>query len=359
MDAKRPDQLNLTHLGWLLTAAAAGWLLYLLSPILTPFLFAAILAYICNPLVERLARLKAPRTLGTILAMLLLFGAFAALLLIMVPLFEKQVGLFLERLPGYLDWLKLHLAPWLKERFDVELQFDSAYLKQVLSEHWQSAGGLAAQLLPSLKSGGLALAGFFANLVLVPVVLFYVLRDWNAILARIDEIIPRRWHDQVCELAREVDEVLGGFLRGQFAVMLLMSLFYALGLRLVGLELALPIGTIAGLLVFVPYLGMIVGLTLATLAGLMQFQALSGLIPVWIVFAAGQALEGMVVTPWLVGERIGLHPVAVIFAVLAFGQLFGFFGVLLALPASAALLVGLRMVRRKYLESGLYQEPQK
>jgi predicted PurR-regulated permease PerM len=187
-------------------------------------------------------------------------------------------------------------------------------------------------------------------------VLFYVLRDWNLIVARVDEVIPRRWHEQVGAVAREVDDVLGSFLRGQISVMLLMSLFYALGLRLVGLELALPIGIIAGLLVFVPYLGMIVGLTLATLAGLMQFQSLGGMIPVWIVFGAGQALEGVVVTPWLVGDRIGLHPVAVIFAVLAFGQLFGFFGVLLALPMSAVLLVGLRLLRKNYLKSSLYRD---
>lgn len=355
MDTKRLGELNLGHLWWLLPVGAAGWLLYLLGPILAPFLFAAILAYICNPLVERLARLKIPRAVGTLLAMALLFGLFAALLLIMIPLFERQVSLFVERLPGYLDWLRQHLAPWLKARFDVELQLDSAHLKQALAGHWQSAGGLAAQFLPSLKSGGLAVAAFLANLVLVPVVLFYVLRDWNVIVARIDEIVPRRWHKRVGAVAREVDEVLGGFLRGQVAVMLLMSLFYAFGLWLAGLELALPIGIIAGLLVFVPYLGMTVGLTLATLAGLMQFQSLGGMIPVWIVFGSGQALEGMALTPWLVGDRIGLHPVAVIFALLAFGQLFGFFGVLLALPASAVLLVGLRRLRKRYLDSGLYQ----
>lgn len=355
MDTKRLGELNLNHLWWLLPVVAVGGLFYLLSPILAPFLFAAILAYICNPLVDRLAGLKIPRALGTILAMVFLFGLFAALLLIMIPLFERQVSLFIERLPGYIDWFRQHLAPWLKARFDVELQLDSAHLKQALAEHWQSAGGFAAQFLPSLGSGGLALVGFFANLVLVPVVLFYVLRDWHLIVARIDEVIPRRWHEQVVAVVREVDEVLGGFLRGQISVMLLMSLFYALGLWLVGLELALPIGIIAGLLVFVPYLGMIVGLTLATLAGLMQFQSLGGIIPVWAVFGAGQVLEGVVVTPWLVGDRIGLHPVAVIFAVLAFGQLFGFFGVLLALPMSAVLLVGLRLLRKNYLKSSLYR----
>ncbi|MDD5330886.1 MAG: AI-2E family transporter [Sulfuricella sp.] len=355
MDKKRPDGLNLNRLWWLLPAAAAGWLFYLLRPVLTPFLFAVILAYICNPLVERMVRLKIPRTLGTLLAMALLYGVFAALLLVMVPLFEKQVELFLERLPGYLDWFRQHLAPWLKARFDLDLRLDADYLKHVLSEHWQGAGGLATQFLPSLTSGGIAVVGFLANLVLLPVVLFYVLRDWNVLVADVDEFIPRRWHRRVGEVAREVDEVLAGFLRGQLLVILLMCMFYSLGLWVAGLELALPIGIVAGTLVFVPYLGAIVGLALATLAGLMQFQSFGAMIPVWVVFGLGQTLEGTVVTPWLVGDRIGLHPLAVIFAVLAFGQLFGFFGVLLALPASAALLVGLRILRKSYLDSGLYR----
>ena len=194
------------------------------------------------------------------------------------------------------------------------------------------------------------------NRLLVPVVLFYLLRDWNALLARIDGLLPRRWHAQFGVIAREVDAVLAEFLRGQIAVMLLMSVFYVLALWLAGLEFALPIGIITGMLVFVPYVGMLTGLVLATLVALMQFPSVSGVIPVWIALGIGQALEGMLVTPLLVGQRIGLHPVAVIFALLAFGQIFGFFGVLLALPASAALLVGLRHLGRHYLDSSLYKE---
>lgn len=353
MDSKRSADLQ--YLWWLALATVAAALIYLLSPILTPFLLAGILAYICDPLVTRMLAKKIPRTVGTILVMILLTGVFVVLTLIMVPLIEKEIGLFMERLPGVLDWLRGTVAPWLQTALGVELQFDIATLKQAVSAHWQSAGGIAAKLLPSLTSGGMALVGFLMNLLLVPVVLFYLLRDWDMLIARIDEMIPRRWHPQVAGLAGEMDHVLAEFLRGQVSVMLLMAAYYVAGLWLAGLDFALPIGLLAGLLVFVPYLGMITGLTLATLAGIMQFQALTGLIPVWVVFAIGQALEGMVVTPWLVGDRIGLHPVAVIFALLAFGQLFGFFGVLLALPVSAALLVWLRHVRRKYLESGIYK----
>jgi len=238
----------------------------------------------------------------------------------------------------------------------VELQFDLAALKNPIHQNLQGADGLGMKLLASLKIGGLAVLGFVVNLLLVPVVLFYLLRDWDDLLARINALLPRRWHARLTGVAAEIDAVLAEFLRGQIAVMVLMSVLYVLGLWLAGLEFALPIGIITGMLVFVPYVGMLTGLVLATLVALMQFPGAGGAIPVWIVFAIGQALEGMLVTPLLVGKRIGLHPVAVIFALLAFGQIFGFFGVLLALPASAALLVGLRHLGKQYLDSSLYKK---
>jgi len=344
------------NLWWIVPAAAVVALLYFLSPILAPFLFAAILAYMSNPMVGWLARHRVRRELGALLVMLLLGGLLALLLLILLPLFAKEVALLSERLPGLLARLNDNLIPWIKTKFDVELQFDLPGLKKLIHESLQGADGLGMKLLASLKIGGLALLGFVVNLLLVPVVLFYLLRDWNALLARIDGLLPRRWHAQFGVIAREVDAVLAEFLRGQIAVMLLMSVFYVLALWLAGLEFALPIGIITGMLVFVPYVGMLTGLVLATLVALMQFPSVSGVIPVWIALGIGQALEGMLVTPLLVGQRIGLHPVAVIFALLAFGQIFGFFGVLLALPASAALLVGLRHLGRHYLDSSLYKE---
>jgi predicted PurR-regulated permease PerM len=213
---------------------------------------------------------------------------------------------------------------------------------------------LVAKLLGSLKIGGLAVVAFLVNLLLVPVVLFYLLRDWHALLARVDRLIPRHAHAKAREILGEVDAVLAEFLRGQLLVILVMSLYYVLALWLARLEFALPIGLITGALVFIPYVGALLGFVLGSIAALMQFDSLSGLAWVWLAFGLGQALEGMAVTPLLVGERIGLHPVAVIFALLAFGQLFGFFGVLLALPASAALLVALRHLRRAYLASSLY-----
>lgn len=345
---------DLHYLWWLLLACVSGGLLYLLSPILTPFLLAAVIAYICNPMVSRLARNNIPRTAGTILVMLLSLVAFGTLILIMVPLFQKEAGRLLDKMPAFLDMLKNHIIPWLESRLDISLEPDMEVLKEAVSEHWQSAGGVAAKILPSLTSGGMAVVEFLVNLLLVPVVLFYLLRDWDVLIAQIDEMIPRYWHQQVSKLAHETDRILAEFLRGQLAVIVLMSMCYITGLWLVGLEFALPIGLVAGILVFVPYLGMIVGLTLATFAAIMQFQDWSGVIPVWIVFGAGQLLEGMLITPWLVGDRIGLHPVVVIFALMAFGQLFGFFGILLALPVSAIMLVWLRHLHQRYISSNFY-----
>ncbi|MDD2685407.1 MAG: AI-2E family transporter [Gallionella sp.] len=342
---------------WLAVFAVLFALLYLLGPILTPFVAAAILAYICNPLAQRLYAWKVPRTLAVVLVMGGLLLAFVLLLLILLPLLQKEIGLFVTRLPEWAESAHLHLLPLLQQWFGANLEWDSAALKDMLLSHWQSAGNVAAKILPWLGNSGGALFAVLMNLLLIPVVMFYLLRDWDDMMARISHLLPRHWHGKVSEIAAEVDGILAEFLRGQISVMLLMSVFYVLALWLVGLEFALPIGIVAGMLVFVPYLGMVMGLALATLAAAMQFTALGSVVLVWVVFGAGQLLEGMVVTPMLVGERVGLHPLAVIFALMAFGQLFGFFGLLLALPLAAILLVALRHVRTAYLASAMYRHP--
>ena len=342
---------------WLSFAVVAAVLLYLLSPILTPFVAAGILAYICNPLVQRLSAWKVPRTLAVVLVMGGLLLLSGLLLLIMLPLLEKEIGLFVTRLPDWIEVLRVRLLPQLQQWFGVSLAWDSQALKNLLLSHWQGAGGVAGKLLPWLGSSGGALVGALVSLLLIPVAMFYLLRDWDALVARLDELVPRDWHGKVTEVAAEVDRVLAEFLRGQISVMLLMSVYYVTALWLAGLEFALPIGILAGMLVFVPYLGMIIGLLLATLAAVMQFPGFSGVLLVWAAFGVGQLLEGMVVTPWLVGDRIGLHPLVVIFALLAFGQVLGFFGLLLALPLSAILLVALRYGKAWYLTSSMYQKP--
>ncbi len=336
-------------------AVVGGLMLYLLSPILAPFLLAAILAYICDPLVTRLQRRRLPRALATVVVLLLLLALLVALFLILLPLVIKEATLLVERMPGFIERINGELLPWLREKTGLNIQLDSETMRRLITDGVKNSEGLPEKILSSLTLGGMAIVGFFANLVLVPVVLFYLLRDWGLLVERIDQLIPRRWHGRISTLAREVDAVLAEFLRGQLSVMVLMSVYYCVALWVAGLEFALPIGIVTGILVFVPYLGVTIGLVLATITAIMQFGSLAGAIPVWIAIAVGQLLEGFVVTPWLVGDRIGLHPLAVIFALLAFGQIFGFFGILLALPASAALLVWLRHVRQDYLVSPIYR----
>ena len=337
---------------WIVVVTVAGTLLSLLAPRLAPCLFAAILAYICNPLVERMAKRNVPRGFATALVLLLLAAITTLLIVILLPLLVRQVRAVTEQMPIYIDWARTQVEPWVQQTFGIDL--DVQLVKDWLIEHVSEIQNLALKLLPTLRTGGLALIEFALNLVLIPVVLFYLLRDWPSLVHSIDVMIPRRWHTTTRTLLRDIDCVLGEFLRGQLLVMLLMALFYVIGLWLVGLEYALSVGLIAGLLTFVPYLGVIIGVALATLTGLLQFDGYTPIFWIWGIFFAANMLEGYVFVPWLVGDRIGLHPVAVIFALLAFGQLFGFFGVLLALPASAALLVWLRNLRGKYLGSGAY-----
>src|SRR6185503_15262393 len=338
---------------WLAIALVIGGLVYVLSPILAPFLAGAIFAYMLNPLVGRLARYM-PRIVAVVLVLLFALALLVALALVILPLFIRELRLMSERLPAFLAWVNQEAAPWLKERFNINFQLDIETVKQMAGGVLASNQDLVTGLLGSLKIGGIALITFLVNVLLVPVVLFFLLRDWSLLLARVDSMIPRRLHARARSFLAEIDAVLAEFLRGQLIVMLVMSVYYSVALWLTDLEFWLPVGVITGLLVIIPYVGAFTGFLLGTVAALLQFGSMAGVAWVWLAFASGQALEGMAVTPLLVGKRIGLHPVAVIFALLAFGQLFGFFGVLLALPASAALLVTLRHLKGAYLAGSLY-----
>jgi predicted PurR-regulated permease PerM len=350
-----PAWLNWNALVIALALLGLGALFYLLSPILAPFLAAAILAYIFDPMVSKLEARGLSRTWSTVLAVFALLFAVALFLLIVLPLFYKEAAQLSAQIPGLAESLKSRVIPWVNDKLGVAVSLDAASFRQFVTDNLSDASAVAKRVFSSVGVGGMALIGFLVNLVLIPVVLFYVLRDWPSIVQGVDTMVPRAMHGTVTTIVKEIDAVLSEFLRGQLSVMLLMAVFYVLGLWIVGLEFALPVGLITGLLVFVPYLGSGTGLLLGTIAAIMQFPSMGGVLGVWAVFAIGQVLEGMVVTPWLVGDRIGLHPVAVLFALMAFGQVFGFFGVLLALPASAAILVGLRHLKAHYQSSRIYR----
>jgi predicted PurR-regulated permease PerM len=351
----RPEQLQTAW--WIGLGLLFVWLIYLLSPILTPFLAGAIFAYILNPGVDWLARKRVPRALGALLMIVLLVILLLLLVLIIAPLIRKQITELSLHVPAFLQLLDQVVAPRLKVWFGWEVHFDVESIKNLIAEQWQSADGLGERLLSSLKLGGLALAGLLGNLLLIPLVLFYLLADWPDLTQRLDHAIPRRWYDQVRAISGQIDAVLAEFLRGQLAVMGLLALYYTAALWLGGIDFALPIGIITGGLVFVPYLGFATGLILALIVAALQLDGLHSLLVVAGVFGFGQMLESFFLTPRIVGNRIGLHPLAVVFALLAFGQVFGFFGILLALPASAVLLVGLRRVGQSYFESAFYRRP--
>lgn len=330
-------------------------LLYVLSPILAPFLLAAILAYICNPLNDRMERAGLPRLVAVLVSLLLIVAVVAGLFLIILPLLYEEATILASRLPEALGLANQKLSPWLREKFGIRIRFDPASLQKLAAANWDAVQVILEYAYQSAKTGGTALLGAVAVLLLTPVAAFYLMLDWNRLLDRIDAALPRRWRDKTAAVAGDIDAVLSEFLRGQTLVMLVLAAYYSLALWIIGLPSALSVGVVTGLLIFIPYIGFATGFALALLVALLQFTGWGLVIAVLIVYGIGQLLESFLLTPFLVGERIGLHPLAVIFALMAFGQLFGFFGVLAALPASAALLVGLRELRTLYLASPFYK----
>ena len=356
MESAHPATTLARRWQWLLIAVIAGWLLWLLAPILTPFVFAAMLGWLGDPLVDRLERRGWSRLLGVVLVFCAMTLLVIVALVLLVPMIERQIVTLVESLPRYRDWFIGTVLPWLEDKTGFELLawFDPGTIFQLIREHWERAGGIAANVIGYVSRSGFLLIAWIANVVLIPVLTFYFLRDWDLLVERIAALVPRDHIGTVRRLARESDGVLGAFLRGQFAVMLTLGVLYALGLWAVGLDLGLLIGFIAGLVSFVPYLGPATGVVLGVIAALVQFGDWQHVALVLGVFGLGQLIESYWLTPKLVGDKIGLHPVAVIFAIMAGGQLFGFLGVLLALPVAAVANVMLRYAHERYRHSSLY-----
>ncbi len=341
---------------WLMFGVVAIGGLYLLAPVLTPFLFAALLAYLGDPLIDRLEARKISRSWAVTLVFGVIILGLLLLMLLLIPMSAHQFRGLMQRFPTYLDWLQTSIVPWLHDTFgaDPEL-FNLASLRTQLLNYAQEIGDLAGGLFKSLQESSTVVFSWIADLILVPVVTFYLLRDWDLLVARIRALLPRRIEPTVCKLAQESDVVIGAFLRGQFIVMAALGIIYSVGLAIIGLDFSLLIGLIAGLVSFVPYLGLIIGILTASIVAILQFHSLVTVIPVLMVFGAGQMISDLALTPALVGDRIGLHPVAVLFAVLAGGHLFGFFGILLALPVAAVIVVLLRHAQNEYLQSSFYR----
>ncbi|TCS42649.1 AI-2E family transporter [Reinekea marinisedimentorum] len=345
---------------WLLLAAVVllGWLLVALSPILSPFLTAILLAYLGDPLVDRLESWKVSRTNGVIITFLVLTLVIVLSVLLIIPAVLQQIEHLINNIPVIANWITTVAVPYLESQLDIDLiEYDWAELTQNLD--WAATSNVVKTILSNVTQSSFAVLGAIGNLVLVPVVTFYLLRDWDLLVERLAELMPRYYIGTISGVASECHEMLGAFFRGQLLVMAAQGVMYSVGLMLIGLDLGLLIGMLAGLVSIVPYLGSIVGISAGLIAAFFQFGDWVHLLLVLAVFGIGQALEGTVLTPKLVGDRIGLHPVAVIFAVLAGGQLFGFVGILLALPAAAVLNVLLRRIHNSYRGSSLYGQAAK
>ena len=342
-------------LSWFALSAVGFTLVWLLAPVLTPFLIGAVLAYALHPAVESLVLRRVPRVAAVVLVEVAAVVAALAVLLLIVPILSKELPLMREQIPLLADRVNGSLAPWLA-KWGIHVALDTASIKAFVLKYLDAnVEDWFSTVMSSARIGGSILLTIVGNAILVPVVLFYLLLDWPNLMRRARELVPPRMLAGVEGFLDECDTVLGQYLRGQLLVMVILAAFYSIGLALFRFDLAVPVGVFTGLAIFIPYLGFGLGLVLALLAGLLQFASLYGLVAVAVVYGIGQFVESLFLTPRLVGERIGMNPLMVIFALLAFGQLFGFVGVLIALPVSAVLVVAAGRVRRAYLDSRLYQ----
>ena len=343
---------------WTGLCALAALVLWLLGPVLMPFVVAAVLAYALSPLVRAVQRVCAgrlPRLVAVVLVEAVFLLLLVALFTLLIPILAHELPRMRDQLPVLVERVQTDLVPWLQAK-GIHVVLDSASIKAfVLQAFNTSFDDGFKQALTSLRIGGSVALAVVGNLVLIPVVLFYLLLDWQRFVRHVEALVPMPARGVYDRFVAECDEVLGQYLRGQLSVMALLAIYYSVAMWAFGLDLALPIGVFTGLAVFVPYIGFGFGLVLALLASVLQFAPAEALLMVTVVYGLGQLIESFVLTPRLVGERIGLHPLHVIFALMAFGQLFGFVGVLIALPASAVLLVAIRRLRAQYQASALYR----
>jgi predicted PurR-regulated permease PerM len=334
-------------------------LLLLLGPILTPFIAGAILAYALNPGVDwlrslRIGRFRLSRTLSALIVIAILLAAVIGLGLIIVPMLINEWPLLYDQIPELAVKLSESLRPFFRD-LGINLPADTASFKQLLTEQFLPRGeSMLKSLLASATIGGATVLTWAWNLILIPVVLFYLLKDWHLVVRKLRDAIPRRWIHKTISLANEVNVMLAQYLRGQLSVMLILAVYYSSILGFLGYNVALPVGIISGMMAFIPYIGITIGLSLAIVATMLQFTGVKAWVTLAIVYGFGHSFDALLMTPTLVGRRIQLHPLFVIFALLAFGQLFGFVGVLIALPSSAILSVAFKHLRRHYANSSFY-----
>jgi predicted PurR-regulated permease PerM len=339
---------------WFVGLIVLGLGVFVLRDILLPFVAGMAVAYFLDPMADRLEKWGLSRTLATTVITALFVVVSAGTMVLFLPLLQQQVLDFIAHLPGYIDALRGLLAPALKRLFESLDPEQMERVKAAFSSVGERAMGWAITLMKNIWQSGLAVFNLVSLLLITPIVTFYLLRDWDRIIERIDGLLPRAHAGTIREQMRLVDSTLAGFVRGQGMVCFVLGVFYALALTLAGLDFGLIVGMAAGIVSFVPYVGAIVGLVISVGLAFLQFDEMLRIAIVAAVFVIGQVLEGTFVTPKFVGDRVGLHPVWVIFGALAGGALFGFVGILLALPVTAVIGVLVRFAIERYVASTLF-----
>ncbi|NWK73965.1 AI-2E family transporter [Acinetobacter cumulans] len=334
------------------------WVIYLLKPVVIPFVGAFLIAYLFSPLVNKLHRIGLPRWISISVVFVGIGVALTIAIWYLVPLIWQQLMYAKTNIPANIHWINYTFLPWLSHTFNlVPMEIDTEQMSAAIMEYIQtnySADSIQAMLMKVAQSG-LNFIQIGGTVVLIPVIAFYFLLDWEPMLERMRRLIPRQYEASTMTIVGECHSVLGAFVKGQFLVMFLLGVVYAVGLQVIGLEVGLIIGMIAGLASIIPYLGFAVGIIAAVIATFFQFgMDWMQLVLVLVVFLIGQAVEGYILQPFLLGDKIGLSPVAVVFAVLAGAQLAGFLGMLIALPVAAVIVVLLRHARETYERSTIY-----
>jgi len=341
----------MVFLGVVLVLALA----YVLRGVLVPLFLAFLLAYALDPFVDRLEVLRVPRPLGAILVMLGIAGLFTVVLIYAIPMFVDEVTEASATLPEKVRHLQTRIEPWVTSTLHIKLPHSMNDLSKALTDRLQSGG--AVETARTALFGTLGYVGVALSALIVPVFALYLLMDFDRIVDRVEQLIPRRWSPGISAVARDIHKTLSGYVRGQLTANVVLAALYATGLRIVDIRLAVAIGVMTGMLAFVPYIGFTMGLLLAIAMAILDWQGLGTLVGVIAVMGGVQIIDGMVITPRIVGRSVGLAPLEVILTMMAAGSLFGFLGVLLAVPLGAAAKILVQRAVRGYLASAFYNRP--
>ena len=341
---------------WLVLFVLFCSAVYVLRSVLLPFVLGIILGYLFDPLATKLEKLKMSRTWATMFVFLIVILLAVPVFILLLGVVEEQLSVFISAVPKYISSFIQKLEPILQTLQEYIPALEPENMKEILSQNMSQTFTFSANLLQGLLKNSMAIVNVLSLLLITPVVAFYMLKDWDVFTKKVDNLLPRQSKKEIRSIFKQIDKALSGFLRGQVSVCVILGVYYALGLKLIGLELGALIGFIAGLISFIPYVGSITGFVLSMLLAFSQFNDWEHIVAVVAVFLIGQFFEGNFLTPKLVGDKVGLHPVWVMFALLAGGVLLGFLGLMIAVPVAAVIGILIRFLLQKYKKSRLYLE---